>query len=104
MMLAAIPLFAAGIAVSALSPASAQTVIIAPTAPPPPQVETIPPPPSATMVWQPGHWRYTDSRWDWVGGHYAARPQQTATWEPGHWAVQPNGGYSWIDGRWSTGG
>jgi len=80
--------------------AQSSTVIIAPTAPPAPRVETVPPPPSSVMTWQAGHWAWNGANWDWVDGRYVQRPQPTAVWEPGHWAQDPNGSYTWVDGRW----
>src|ERR1700722_1264867 len=92
-------LVAGGLATSAM----AQTVIVAPSAPPAPRVETVPPPPMTepqSMTWQPGHWAWAGNTWAWMDGHYVARPQPAARWEPGHWAQQASGGYVWVDGRW----
>jgi hypothetical protein len=99
-------LFALTVA-GAVIPAGAQTsaVIVAPSAPPPPQVETIPPPPSdqpQMMTWEPGHWSWNGTTWDWTEGQYVQRPAPAAVWEPGHWAQQASGGYVWIDGRWRS--
>lgn len=80
------------------------TVVIAPSAPPPPRVETIPPPPSAqarVMYWRPGHWTWDGSSWSWQQGQYVERPSSQAVWEPGHWVQQPSGGYVWVDGHWA---
>jgi len=75
---------------------------IAPTARPPPRAEMVPPSPGPQMVWEPGYWSFNGATWDWVPGHYAARPQPTAQWIPGHWAQQPSGTWIWIAGRWTT--
>ncbi len=78
-------------------------VMMAPTAPPAPQVETVPAPPSGqekVMVWQPGRWAWQDGAWSWQVGSYVMRPSDAATWIPGRWEVQPNGGYIWLEGRW----
>ena len=85
------------------APMPASTVVVAPTAPPPPQVETIPPPPTVgpqSMYWRPGHWMWNGATWAWGPGQYVARPQPTAVWSPGHWEQQPTGGYVWVDGHW----
>jgi hypothetical protein len=104
-MYAGLPALAAVAAIYAASPAFAQaTVIIAPNAPPAPEVETIPAPPTTMMAWQPGHWTWTSSGWSWVPGQYIQRPQQTAVWQPGHWVQQPDGSYSWMDGHWQMAG
>ncbi|HEY6431600.1 MAG TPA: hypothetical protein VIZ17_06415 [Acetobacteraceae bacterium] len=93
--------FAAAGALAALSgPATAQTVVIAPTAPPPPQVETIPPPPAPVDVWTPGHWAWNGTTWAWAPGQYIARPAPQATWVPGHWEAGSSG-YVWVDGHWA---
>ena len=68
---AALPvLIVAGLMATAPS-AGAQTVIIAPTAPPPVRVETIPAAPSPTMAWQAGHWTYDGTQWVWTAGQHA---------------------------------
>ena len=71
-------------------------------APPPPRSEFVPPPPGPQMVWEPGYWTFSGVTWDWVPGHYEARPQPTAQWIPGHWAQQPGGTWVWIAGRWTS--
>ena len=85
------------------SPVPAESVVIAPTAPPPARVETIPAPPSVeaqTMYWRPGHWMWSGANWAWQPGTYVERPAPQAVWAPGHWEQQPTGGYVWIDGHW----
>jgi len=77
--------------------------VVAPTPPPPPRVEVIPPAPAAPMLWQAGYWSYNGTAWDWIPGHYEARPQPTAQWIPGHWTQQSDGGaWVWVRGRWTT--
>jgi hypothetical protein len=96
---------ALGIAGAVSAHAQPSTVIIAPDAPPPPQVDTIPPPPNAdaeAMTWHAGHWMWTGSNWDWEPGHYVQRPAPMAVWEPGHWSQESSGGYVWIDGHWRS--
>jgi len=105
--LLAAPMLVALAVGSAAVPAFAQpsTVIIAPSAPPAPQVETIPPPPSENpqmMTWGAGHWTWNGTTWDWTEGHYIQRPVPTAVWEPGHWAQETTGGYIWVDGHWQS--
>jgi hypothetical protein len=79
-------------------------VVIAPTAPPPAQVEVIPAPPATAtqvLVWQPGHWSWNGAVWSWIPGQYTARPQAGSVWVPGQWIQQDNGEYAWIPGHWS---
>ncbi len=80
--------------------AQTSTVIIAPTAPPPPRVETAPPPPAAVDVWTPGHWTWSGTTWAWVPGQYIARPAPQAAWVPGHWEQQ-GANYVWVEGHWA---
>lgn len=84
------------------APVQPESVIIAPSAPPPPRVETIPAPPTApqAMYWQPGHWMWDGANWRWTQGQYVVRPSSQAIWEPGHWMQRPSGGYVWVDGHW----
>src|SRR5690242_12171569 len=80
------------------------TVLVAPSAPPPPRVETMPAPPSEqgrVVYWQPGHWIWDGSSWSWQQGQYVGRPAPRAVWEPGQWVQQPSGGYVWVDGHWA---
>ena len=92
------------------APTTATTTIVttysseatAPTAPPPPRAEVIPPSPGPQMVWEQGYWSFNGATWDWIPGHYAARPQPTAQWMPGHWAQQPGGTWVWVAGRWTS--
>lgn len=87
------------------TPVQANSVIIAPSAPPPPRVETIPAPPvvqAQTMTWVPGHWSWTGGNWAWTEGHYLQRPAPQAVWQPGQWMQQPTGGYVWVDGHWQS--
>ena len=113
-----LPAIAALVGAATVAPASAQTVVtapveltqatvlVAPSAPPPPQVETVPPPPrtaTVTTYWQPGHWNWNGSSWVWVDGAYMQRIQQpdtTAVWVPGQWVAQSGGGYVWMAGHW----
>jgi hypothetical protein len=100
-----IPMIAAVAAVGLAASASAQpsTIIIAPTAPPPPRVEIVPAaPPQSTqaMGWQAGHWAWNGTAWSWEEGQYVQAPQAAAVWEPGHWSQQASGGYVWVDGHW----
>lgn len=90
-------------AVSLAQTASAEpsTIVIAPTAPPPPRVEMVPQPPAPVDVWTPGHWAWNGATWEWVPGQYIARPAPQASWVPGHWEPQA-GGYVWVDGHWSS--
>lgn len=74
-------------------------IIIAPSAPPEPREEPPPPAPGTSMIWETGHWSWTDHDWVWVHGQYLVRPAPTATWLPGHWVEQP-GGWSWVEGHW----
>jgi hypothetical protein len=72
-------------------------VIIAPSAPPPAQVEVIPTTTTQVVQWQPGHWSWSGGTWVWIPGQYAPRPQPGSVWVPGQWVQQSNGS----PGHWS---
>ncbi|WP_322007205.1 YXWGXW repeat-containing protein [Paraburkholderia tropica] len=78
--------------------AFAQTVIIAPHAPPPVRVETVPPP-RPGFVWDPGHWHWAHGDYVWRPGHW--QPVRTGYhWVPGHWIAHgPN--WRWVPGHWA---
>jgi len=77
------------------------TVVIAPTAPPPPQIETPPPAPGPTAVWMPGHWNWNTERqaYVWIDGRYGEPPRERAAWIPGHF-IQGPAGWTWEEGHW----
>jgi len=83
------------------SGSTVSTVIVAPTAPPAPEVETPPPAPAPTAVWMPGHWNWSPERqvYVWSHGRYAEPPRARATWIPGRFTERPDG-WVWQEGRW----
>jgi hypothetical protein len=87
----------AGIAAAAV-PAFADTIIIAPSAPPAPRVE-VAPPPRVGYVWEHGHWRWEHGRYVWAGGHWEA-VRRGLHWEPGHW-VHAGPNWRWVGGHWA---
>ncbi|WP_322104254.1 hypothetical protein [Paraburkholderia sp. J41] len=91
-------LFGAAVLALASASAFAQTVIVAPNAPPPPRVETVPPP-RAGYAWDPGHWRWAHGGYVWAPGHW--RPVRAGyRWVPGHWVARgPN--WRWVPGHWA---
>jgi hypothetical protein len=79
-------------------PASAQAVVIAPMAPPPPRVEVAPAPRPGYM-WDQGRWRWEHGRYVWAPGHW--QPVRAGyRWVPGHWA-QRGPHWRWIEGHWA---
>ncbi|MBB3256837.1 hypothetical protein F4827_001683 [Paraburkholderia bannensis] len=78
--------------------AIAQTVIIAPNAPPPPRVETVPPS-RAGYAWDPGHWRWDHGAYVWAPGHW--QPVRVGhRWIPGHW-IEHGPNWRWVPGHWA---
>src|ERR1035438_1171197 len=75
-----------------------QAAVVAPSAPPPPQVEYVPVAPGPYYVWAPGYWSWNGG-WVWVGGRYMSRPRPGAVWVGGHWGRHGHG-YVWIGGGW----
>ncbi|MFP3563452.1 YXWGXW repeat-containing protein [Paraburkholderia sp. SIMBA_030] len=83
---------------SAPTPASAQAIIVAPIAPPPPRVEVVPAP-RVGYVWDRGRWRWDHGRYVWVGGHW--QPVRAGyRWIPGHW-IQRDPNWRWVEGHWA---
>lgn len=71
------------------TPADGQTIVIAPSAPPP----------RAGYAWDQGHWRWDRGRYVWAPGHW--RPVRASyRWVPGHW-VQHGPNWRWVEGHWA---
>jgi hypothetical protein len=75
-------------------------VVVAPTAPPPPQAENPPPAPGPSYVWSQGHWWWDGTQYVWKPGSYVVPPTTVARWTPGYWQQGPTG-WVWIDGSWN---
>ena len=84
----------------ASTPAAAQVVIVAPTAPPPLRMEAMPAP-RPDAVWVRGHWRWDGRGYVWVNGHW--RPVEPGyshrRYMDGGW-VQTSRGWEWREGGW----
>ncbi|WP_322045869.1 YXWGXW repeat-containing protein [Paraburkholderia sp. J67] len=90
-------LVAATLALAGAS-AFAQTVIIAPQAPPPPRMESVPPA-RAGYAWDPGHWRWDHGAYVWAPGHW--QPVRVGhRWVPGHW-IEHGPNWHWVPGHWA---
>jgi len=82
---------------AAVIPLAAQG-IVAPQAPPPPQVESPGPPPNPGAIWIAGHWTWRGEQFAWEPGRWeTARSGQA--WVPGRWK-KTGSGFTWEDGRW----
>ncbi len=73
--------------------------VVVAQAPPAVRIETRTAAPGPGYVWSTGHWRWTGTRYVWIGGSWIARPTPTAVWVEGHWIPRP-GGSVWIEGHW----
>ena len=78
--------------------ASADVVIVAPTAPPAPRFERVPPP-RAGYVWDAGHWNWEGGRYVWAGGRWEAE-RIGHRWMPGEW-IREGGQYRWVPAHWA---
>lgn len=89
-----------GAAVFTLASASAlaQTVIIAPHAPPPPRVEVLPAA-RPGFVWDPGHWHWVHGDYIWRPGHWEV-VRVGFHWVPGHW-IERGPNWRWVPGHWA---
>jgi hypothetical protein len=69
-------------------------------APPIPH-EDIPLPPVSEepLIWQPGHWNWTGSGYDWEGGAWMLRGGHGTMWQDGYWALQ-GGSWRWVPAHW----
>ena len=83
---------------AAYAPQGAPT-LVAPTAPPPPQVEVIPVAPGPQYVWVGGYWGWNGGAWVWMGGRWVVRPAGGVVWVNGHWARHGHT-YIWVGGHW----
>jgi hypothetical protein len=91
-------LFVASLLAISASAAFAQTIIVAPHAPPPPRVETVPPAREG-YAWDPGHWRWDHGGYVWAPGHW--QPIRVGhRWVPGHW-VEHGPNWRWVEGHWA---
>jgi hypothetical protein len=73
------------------------------TAPPALRQETVAavPGPRALYAWDPGHWRWSGSDYDWSPGRWIKRPYVNAEWVPARWMKR---GDHWelVEGHWSA--
>jgi WXXGXW repeat (2 copies) len=72
--------------------------VIAPSAPPAPQVEVVGVAPAPGYFWIGGAWFWEGGRYAWHPGHWMA-PRPGYRWEPHHW-VYANGGWHMHAGHW----
>ena len=50
----------------------------------PPVTETL-------LIWQPGHWDWTDGAYEWVPGSFVPREGHGELWMPGYWEKAEDG-------------
>ncbi|MDR5770852.1 MULTISPECIES: YXWGXW repeat-containing protein [unclassified Caballeronia] len=77
--------------------ASAEIVIVAPSAPPAPRHEPVPPA-RAGYVWDQGHWNWEHGHYVWAGGHWEAE-HVGHHWVPAVW-VEDHGQHRYVAGHW----
>jgi hypothetical protein len=83
---------------SVLSP---NTMIEAPTMPPPLWVQPTPRPPGPGFVYVDGNWAWNGGAWVWVPGAWVQPPPgPRVRWSPGHWDRRGRRGSRWVGGRW----
>lgn len=78
--------------------ASAEVVVIAPSAPPPVRMEAVPPARDG-YVWDRGHWRWDHGQYMWAPGHWEV-VQVGHHWVPGHWVAR-GGAWRWMPAHWA---
>ena len=69
---------------------------------PAPRAETIPKPPvtGQPLIWQPGHWDWTGSSYEWTGGAWVLRAGHGTSWQDGYW-TRVDGKWSWVGPHWT---
>src|SRR5262245_60461277 len=83
------------------SPVSPNTMVMAPTMPPPLWGPAVPMSPRRGVVYAPGTWAWHGAAWVWVPGAWVAPPGPGARWAPGQWdRDRRRGGSRWVGGRW----
>src|SRR5262249_28933982 len=82
------------------SPWAPNTMIDAPTMPPPLWIQPPPRSPGPGFVWVEGNWAWNGGAWVWVPGAWAQPPGPRARWSPGHWDRRGRRGSHWVGGRW----
>lgn len=89
------------------SPWAPNTLMVAPTMPPPLWSQPVPRPPGPGFVWVDGNWAWNGSAnggaWTWVPGAWTQPPRPRAKWSPGHWDRDRRirgPGSRWTGGRW----
>jgi hypothetical protein len=78
----------------------AGTVLVT-QAPPAVQTEAITAQPTSDHKWIPGYWTWRNSRYEWVGGHWALPPYRDAVWVAPRWERTDSGAYRFYEGYWN---
>jgi hypothetical protein len=65
--------------------------------------ETMPLPPVAAepLMWQPGHWDWSDSGFVWANGQYVPAEGHGNLWMPGWWS-RGETGCAWQPPHWTS--
>ncbi len=75
----------------------------APPYPPVPPVrpETLPKPPvsEAPLIWEPGHWDWSGTTYNWQAGAWVPRAGHGTMWQDGYWEKKGDT-WSWLPGHW----
>jgi len=94
-------LLAGGLVLLAGCDTPPREALAAPAPPPPVPAETVPLPPvtEERLIWQPGHWDWTGSRYLWREGRWVSRRDHGVEWQPGYWTREGDG-WSWVPAHW----
>lgn len=76
--------------------ASAQVVVVRPSAPV--VIKTRPIAPSPRHIWIDGEWAWRGGRYVWVDGYWVV-PRANMIWVAGNWRHR-RGGWVWVPGHW----
>lgn len=93
----------AGVALLALGACSVQQDVAACPKPPERKAEVIPKPPISeqVMLWQPGHWDYSNGNYIWAPGQWIPRGNRSGQWFDGYWTrdAAPSPCH-WVPAHW----
>jgi len=73
--------------------------LIAPMAPPPPQMEMVPANPGPGYFWVAGFWHWDGHQHRWEGGHWE-RHREHQQWVPHRWVQDGHGQWAMHEGHW----
>ncbi len=94
-------LLAVGLLTSCAHDQTAATPPFPPVPEPIPEAPPLPPVAAEPLMWQPGHWDWNGSGYDWAKGQYVPAAGHGNLWTPGWWSRTP-AGWTWLPPHWTS--